>query len=1147
MGYLFQMIRNLQIKRHITRLVIAVVLILVIADIAIAKTYGYQKQDIVKEKKRYLEKLSTDKKKVELAVSNTKNLINRSKNKSYLPELYLRLAELYVEQSRIEYFLRKSERNGSKSPFDQLASHTLKTKAIEIYKRILNSFPDYEARDKVLFFMAHEFRELGRIDEMIVQYRSIIKKHPKSTYVPEAYLLLGDHFINLQDLETAKKHYLRVLTYPDSPAVSIARYKLAWCHINRAEFKKAIKLFEDAIKVSVDGKKLEVDTYKRVDIKMESLVDMAYCYTECYKKKSPREAMDYFEKYAWSRQVYVIVLEKLAYRYFIKKKWHHASEIYRRLSTLQHDTAKLLEYARNIFECNQALGTFKHADIDIAAIIKALQMQKYSVHIADKEKQKTLKDYEMYARNMVTHLHEQARKNKSVEDFRLASESYELYLDFFDESPVAREMASNYAESLFSSNQFLKSGEQYEKLSSDIMNEKKEKEEKLYGAILSYYNALKQKDSLNHYQKAFSKDGLITTGKKYVSEFPESSRVPDVLFNVAWITYDAGEYDNAIKEFTRFVKAYPNGKASNAAIHMVLDSYNLKEDFEGLVTFGRNVIGNKNIKDKKLKREVAGIIKASESKIISSLTLAAIDDWDKGKSDLINYASKRKSSGMGEKALKALIISSKEKGDLQTLMSAGSDFIQNHQGSSDMEEILNVMINSSVKASQYRYVVDHLELFSKKFPKHADTPEFLYKAGMIRKRLGQYSLSNTDFQSALRVPKRNISEKEDMVLRISENAFFMGKTDEAIKILITNRRHLSGINRIMADAIIADLSLASGKNRQAATYRKKAYTAYTSLNQKSNSRLNETIAKMSFNYVQRLNKKYMSLQLKDKIDNNTVTEKAKLLERLESSYQSIMKYKSPEWALMSCYRLSEINGEFARFLKESPVPDLTPEQKKQYINLINKKADGYNEKAYQYIQTCIRQARKWEICDPQLAGYYNQPPKAGKPKKYAPFSGSASFVEIQSQSLQESGLRNLHEHLMQHPDDFTSLLALAQKYIERSDYRHAILILDKAIEKNNVKNSHKKAELYNALGISCLYTGDDRQAQDAFKNAIDADENHLGAKMNLAGLMQYYGHKEKADKIYKNILEKEIREKGSYLIHPRARELYYAYNDSSKK
>jgi len=1139
--------RNLDIKMHILMLIAAGVIILFQSNIIHADSYGYKRQDIAMEKKKYLDKLIGDKRKVELAVRNTKKLIDTSRNKPYLPEIYLRLAELYVEQSRIEYFMRKADVHRSRSQLDQLASHTLKTRAIEIYRRILDSYPEYKARDKVRFFMAHEYRELGQLNEMVVQYRAIIKKHPKSTYVPEAYLLLGDHLISLEDLDTAKRHYKAVLNYPESSAASVARYKLAWCHINRKEFKKAISLFEEAVAVSAGGKNMEIDTYKRVDVRMESLVDMAYCYTECYKKKSPQEAMDYFKQYSWSRQVYVKVLEKLAYRYYIKKKWRHASEIYRQLSVLQNDTDKLLEYARNIFECNQSIGEFKNADKDIAAIIKALRKQKYSIHIDEKQKKNTSTDFELYARNMVTHLHDKARKNKSAENFRLAAESYELYLGYFTESQVAKEMASNYAESLFSSHQYVKAGEQYEKLSSDVMISKKDKQEKLYGAIISYYNALKRKETLNHYQAAFSRNGLISTGKRYVSDFPESDRVPDVHFNVAWITYDTGEYDDAIAEFTKFVNAYPKTKAANAAVHMVLDSYNLKEDFEGLVLFGKRILANKKIVDKKLKREVAGIIKASESKIISSFTIAAIDDWEKGKSDLIRLASKGNTNGLGEKALKALIISSKEKNDLQTLMTSGSNFVNSYKRSPDMEEVINVMITSSVMASQYRYVANYLEIFSKQFPKHSDSADFLYKAAMIRKKLGQYSISNRDFEKLLHMPHKKLRGGSDIVFQMYENAQQMDKADKVVDALIHEARRLTGKNRIMADAIIADLSLETGKNRQAAKHRKKAYSAYVAQRDKSDNRLNSVMAKMTYNATQRLSEQFMSLQLGDRIDNNVVSKKASLLEKLEQSYRSIMEYKSPDWALISCYRLSEINDEFARFLMNSPLPDqLSADQQKQYKQLVGQKAKGFREKAEAYLATCKSQANKWEVCDHRLLEYYNSSPENKSKHSYAPFSGSASFVEIKTQSLTENDLRGLHEHLMKNPKDFESLLSLAQKYISKSDYRHATLILDKAIENNAAENPGKKAKLYNALGVSCLYTGDDRQAKEAFKHAVEADAKNLGAKMNLAALMQYYGHNDKARMIYETIFENEISGQEAYLVHPRARELYYAYNNHKK-
>jgi tetratricopeptide (TPR) repeat protein len=387
-------IRKQSGKRCFAVLTIAMLLILLFSGLVVgasSPTYEYEEKNHEAEQKKYLTKLKQDKKKVELAVRNTKVLIDRSRGKPYLPEIYLRLAELYIEKSRIVYFIRKTIHKDSESSLDQLEANMLKNQAIEIYKRILDNFPDFEYRDKVHFFMAHEYRELGKTDEMIVHYRKIIKGYPKSDYVPESYLLLGDYFIGKQDVETAKRQYQAVLKYDNSPAIAIARYKLAWCLINLADYKKAIKLFEEAVKSTVTAKDIDIDTYKRVDVRMESLVDMAYCYPEVYKNSKPEEALNYFQDYSWSRQSYSIVLEKLAYRYFIKKRWHNAAHLYRELAELRQDPEDLLEYTRNIFECAQAIGKFQAADRDVALIIKALKKQRYSVYIDEKEKAKTIK------------------------------------------------------------------------------------------------------------------------------------------------------------------------------------------------------------------------------------------------------------------------------------------------------------------------------------------------------------------------------------------------------------------------------------------------------------------------------------------------------------------------------------------------------------------------------------------------------------------------------------------------------------------------------------------------------------------------------------------------------------------------------------
>ena len=318
---------------------------------ALHTRYEYERKDKAEEQKKYMAQLRQDKKKVEIAIESTKVLIDQSRTKPYLPELYLRLAELYIEKSRIVYFIRTSGAKASQNALDHLEANTLKKQAIETYQRVLGNFPDFKDRDKVRFFLAHEYRELEQVEEMVEQYRTIVENHQDSPYVPEAHLLLGDYFFNRkQDLDTALKHYKAVLNHSGSPAVPVARYKLAWCHINKTEFKEAIRLLEACV-TTTSAKNLDIDTYKKkVDIRLEALIDMAYCYCEAYKDKKPEEAIAYFRKYAWSRTVYTTVLEKLAYRYLIKKKWTQAASIYRQLCTLQHDAEKLLEYARNIFE-----------------------------------------------------------------------------------------------------------------------------------------------------------------------------------------------------------------------------------------------------------------------------------------------------------------------------------------------------------------------------------------------------------------------------------------------------------------------------------------------------------------------------------------------------------------------------------------------------------------------------------------------------------------------------------------------------------------------------------------------------------------------------------------------------------------------------
>ncbi len=1104
--------------------------------------YTYQEVDHAAEQRKYVERLKQDKVKVDFAIGNTRTLIERSKQRPYLPELYLRLAELYVEKSRIVFFVRKAEMPKGAKNLNSLESNTLKQQAIEVYHRIDGDFPDFPYLDKVHFFLAHEYRELGNIESMVREYATIVRRFSTSPYAPEAHLLLGDHFFHSQDLELAKKHYGAVLTYEDSPAVGVARYKLAWCHINDADYGAAIHLFEEAVSAAPPAEDVELDSYRKVDVRLESLIDMAYCYVEQYKDRSPEEAIAYFERYAWSRPVLTTSLEKLAYRFFIKKKWQHAAAVYRKVSTLRNDPETLLEVAARVFECVRAIGSFDHADRDLELIVKALEKQRYASHIPDDAKTEKAAEYELYARDIVTHLHQKALKKKALEDYRVAAAAYEAYLDFFEESESYAEMQRNYAETLFSAQDYLKAGRQYEALATAGLQTEKDREQTLYGAVLSYHHALKNKDRLDAFGRVYAKAGLRSAGSSYVVEFSESDNVPNVVFNMAWVVFDEGDYETAITEFSRFVQEYPNTREARAAVHLILDAHRQREDYEGLIAYGQQVLAG-TVLDGESRAEVADIVKAAESKVIYPLTLAAVDDWEGGKQGLLAFARDNGGSNLGEQALQALVASSAELVDLPTLFQVGQQMLDEYPDSARVEETLNVLIDTCIKAGQFRQLVGYLELFAYRLPEHRSGAAFLRKAAEIREQLGQYREANQDLTL---LADRGGEKTRDsaLVLRTAENALLAGDWTFARQTLAGYSHRLEGGALLRGQALQGRIARQDGdavRFGQALGTARKLYDASATV---LDAAARDAIAEIEYENLETTYRSYLQFQLGPSLDPKRVSEKSELLAALLEGYHKVMRFQSPQWALAACYRAYQVNGEFSRFLREAPLPELDLDQEAQYRGLVGQKADGYDKRARDYLEKCWSLAAKWEICDPELVQYFAASGSEAAPGTYSPVSG---LRELRDEWLLNPALLERHVEAVQHPDDPAALNRLAAAYVAAGDHHHAILIAMKGLEVVGEDDRATRAVLLNTLGVARLYCNQDPDAKAAFAEALEADAGQMAARVNLAGLYSHYRHADKAQGIYNAIAGEDLLGDDEQLIHPRSRELYYEVSQYAQK
>jgi tetratricopeptide (TPR) repeat protein len=247
-----------------------------------------------------VERLQRDLTKVQHTIEVTRALMKRSRGAHFEADMHLRLAELYVEQSRYEFYL-VHEQNPGKKEVSAPKAKLLKEKAIETYQRVLSEWPEYQDNDKVTFFMAHEYRELGRLEEMVQRYRELIEKYPRSKLVPDAWLVLGDYYFAKKDMDEARKAYGAILSSKSLTLADTANFKLGWTHLNgEPNYKKALEYFEAAVRsdLTFDHDLPRADQAKLINVKHEAITDLAFTYTEVHK---PEHAVEYFRSLSQSR------------------------------------------------------------------------------------------------------------------------------------------------------------------------------------------------------------------------------------------------------------------------------------------------------------------------------------------------------------------------------------------------------------------------------------------------------------------------------------------------------------------------------------------------------------------------------------------------------------------------------------------------------------------------------------------------------------------------------------------------------------------------------------------------------------------------------------------------------------------------------
>jgi tetratricopeptide (TPR) repeat protein len=1088
----------------------------------------------------YVEKLRLRITKVRGAIRDTRQTIAASQGAPYLAELYVRLAELLSEEARYHYQLAYEREQRSTKVLHVPQVRFLKEQAIATYRRVLKSHPETKLGPQIHFNIGHEQRELGNYDDMKKALQDLADKYPDSPLRGEALLVLGDHEFDRNNLDEAEKAYADIVKGKASKVDGLAYYKLAWVRVNRGDCKNALSYFEKAIDVSqkwidllerakeireakVKGETVDEKEERTVqsltgstegtalaeqdiDVRREALVDLTYCYS---RQRKPSKAVGYLKKRAYNRATYIASLEKMASRFGIMNQARGGIDVTRELLRLAPDAPDRLDDARMLYASLKRAKTFSRIGTDIRVITGAMLRQIHGVHTKNDERERLLKEFEAYARDLTTRSQEAAYKVKDAakKKARLeeVSRGYMAYLDAFPNSDSRIDMLQNLADTLNASGHPLEAGRRAfeaatllargpaEGQEAAAEGDKKEapkpkpakkdekKEEKvdpkklrqdlLYDAVVFFQDFLDG-------ESPFPEDRVVARAslRRAASDLLKFNLTKDkarkVKFAIAQSYYDEGSYRDAIDRLTAVAYEYPASDESKAAIRLVLDSYNTINDFDGLMAAGRRFMGADSPADATLKGEIKPIVAAAEQRRLDEVSLETAGEEGGDLTALLAFAETYEGTDLGERALLNAFVAARAVGNSKELYRIGAEVEQKYPKSEQLPGILSTLGQTAAARYEFDRAIDFFEKSAAVNPAQKIT--LLVAAGELKEQLADVAGAKSNYQKAMAAadsPQAREAPAGNLAALIEREG--------------------------NASAIISELSpLADDRNPEVLA---RLGLAQLRKGDPDNAEVNlqgvlegqgaasaEAQARAHYGMAEVLLAALDQYEIGDDVD--MLQEFISVVEVTEQSYLNAARQGSPAFAAASLGRLSFMaNKTAARFDSVKAPAGLSPAEQAQVKKALKSRADQLRQLSKDALEACANQGWSNKVFQPAvrvcLAGKIpEKDPVAFDTLKPRKRPGSVPNVE------------EIRQRLSKNPDDAEALSKLGLQYLKSGDAHAARLVFAQAAAKGG------GAEQYNLLGLASAEIGDHAAALEAFASAAEAGSE--AGRQNLAKLMR---------------------------------------------
>lgn len=1035
--------------------------------------------------RQHLSLLQENLAKTEKSISLTKQKIRTSKDIQFLPELYLSLAELLIDKSRIKYSIKLEQAGDRKTEeLDFTAEKMIKAEAIEALTQIEERYPNYVGLDRVVFAIAHEYREMGENEQALKTFKRLLDKFPSSSFWAEGMYSIGNIYYDKKDYEFALTQYKKILTKPDAKMmVMMAHYKMGQCYLQMDKPLESLQAFENVFtaQIEMDPDKLPED-FKRKDLREEALVASVKPLSDLSAEdllKNPKYQypLEYYTNLAPNRPAYRSLLDRLAKRMMLKNRHDEAARTWFALLEVSNDLSQGKEALESFF-----LEKKKTQKMDYPE--RSAQLVSQFLFELKQEKPEEVQRFEPVLRDIATSFHKAGLSTKRAEDIDHAIEAYKDYLWIYPNTKYRNEISLNMAESAFHAGRFVEAGLGYGKMVA-LSKDPKKKKEYYFSAFESLNQAFKTHDKLSLLEKTQGQASYILLVDSFYRRDGRNPAMPSILYNLAKSLYDSQDYTTAAQRFYQLLKQFPNDKNAQASAVIFLDCFYVRDDLKGLVEKGNSLMSLPL--QASVKKEIQNVIQQSQLKRVRSIAgeFATKEYADQ----FMKFAKEAGKSPLGETALLEAFVSLKASQDLSALK-VGEQFVGQYGNSEKAKTVLSNMIQLALAAADFSKAATYLAAFSQKYPKDESSSKFALTAAQFQEALGNIEQATAIYQALgdyghagdiffknqrwgdlQKIAPRVPGLKGLYYLGLSQ--YRLGQKEAAMQLLgrVFNSASTNGEERQFIAHAGYLMALQSYES-----YRKVASTGVASIGD--------------------IKLKAAALAATDKV----------LWKTLETGVG--------RWVIAGMQMQAVLYQDFAKFLKQGPAPKpLTPEQ---YQQMTAPQIQSYLKNAGDVFAKCSRTAEESEVFSTFV--------ESCRGRKLGLVDEAASDRSAIRKMASIGGSADLRAKLLKDPTNTDLLNQLAQTSMKNGDFAQANAVYNRVLE---IKP--KDANALAQVGVVSMFQGAWSEAYAYFGEALKKDSKNATALWGLVGIYNKFGYKEKLNKA---LDQARAAGKPSTVVHP---------------